>query len=173
MRQPNSHRRRGSRVNIANRASTPAQTNLRSRRSVVIQTFTFTDSLRVIASKREQTSGLFSTPNRMWMQLNSTNGGSAHDMVSLARQTERSLNPAGFTSGAHLVKGQQKVSARRGHIKKPTATSSVAVVFPHSNLNALPFTRAVTVGQTSAAPRALKQDLSEAGLERRRCDAAR
>lgn len=119
MRQPNSHRRRGSRVNIANRASTPAQTNLRSRRSVVIQTFTFTDSLRVIASKREQTSGLFSTPNRMWMQLNSTNGGSAHDMVSLARQTERSLNPAGFTSGAHLVKGQQKVSARRGHIKNP------------------------------------------------------
>lgn len=59
----------------------------------------------------------------MWMQLNSTNGGSVHDTVSLARQTECFPNPAGFISGAHLVKGQQKVSAQ-GRVKKLSATAA-------------------------------------------------
>lgn len=58
----------------------------------------------------------------MWTQLNSTNGGSVHDTVSLARQTECFPNPAGFISGAHLVKGQQKVSAQ-GRVKKLSGTA--------------------------------------------------
>lgn len=70
------------------------------------------------------------------MQLNSTNGSSAHDMVSLARQTESFPNPAGLISGAHLVKGQHKLSTERlgrGKIALETQLHSVVVVFSHSN----------------------------------------
>lgn len=87
------------------------------------------------------------------MQLNSTNGSSAHDMVSLARQTERFPNPAGFISGAHLVKGQQKESTQKTKQEKPQWEHdflSGAGVFS-LQLNALPLTKVVSVGQTSAA----------------------
>lgn len=87
------------------------------------------------------------------MQLNSTNGGSVHDMVSLARQTECFPNPAGFISGAHLVKGQQKVSAQ-GWVKKRKKWNrgfcSRGCVFS-AQLETFLFTQVISVGQTSAA----------------------
>lgn len=88
----------------------------------------------------------------MWTQLNSTNGGSVHDTVSLARQTECFPNPAGFISGAHLVKGQQKVSAQ-GRVKKLSGTAGFRSGFFSAQLEAFLFTRVV------CCPAAFKQDL--------------
>lgn len=108
------------------------------------------------------------------MQLNSTNGGSVRDTVSLARQTECFPNPAGFISGAHLVKGQQKVSAQ-GRVKKLSGTAgfrSGGCIFS-AQLEAFLFTRVSSVGQTSAALQRSNKIFSEAGQERSCCDSAR
>lgn len=64
-------------------------------------------------------------------------------MVSLARQTERFPNPAGFISGAHLVKSQQKETQWRRDFLSLLAFLSVSTL--------IPLTRVVTIGQMSAA----------------------